>query len=78
MKTLSQLRLGQRAVIESLRLDAPSTNLLSALGLLPGRVVEIKRFAPLGDPISIGVDGQHISLRRSDAADVQVEESPRA
>ena len=76
MKTLNQLRPGERAVIASLRLEAPSTNLLSALGLLPGRVIEIARFAPLGDPVGIRVEGQHISLRLADAADVQVEESP--
>lgn len=74
MKTLNQLRLGERAVIASLSLEAPSTNLLSALGLLPGRVIEIARFAPLGDPIGICVEGQHISLRLADAADIQVED----
>ncbi len=72
MTPLSQLAVGHLAVIESIQHDAPSANLLSAMGFLPGRRLEVKRFAPLGDPISVMVEGQHLSLRRSDAAAVLV------
>jgi len=71
-QTLNQLAIGLRAVIDMIRSDAPSANFLSALGVLPGNTVEVRRVAPLGDPIAVVVDGQHISLRRADAADVGI------
>ncbi len=64
---LSQLRAGRKGIIEKILSDSSSTNQLSAMGLLPGRLLEVLRFAPLGDPIAILVDGQHLSLRKSDA-----------
>ena len=71
-QNLNQLAIGQSAVIDMIRSDAPSANFLSALGMLPGNTVEVRRVAPLGDPIAVVVDGQQISLRRSDAADVGI------
>ena len=71
-KNLSHLAVGQRAVIDMIRGDAPSANFLSAIGLLPGKMVEVSRVAPLGDPIAVHVEGQQISLRRSDAADISI------
>lgn len=76
MKSLSQLRVGERGVIDSIRPDAPSTHLLSALGLIPGMSFEVTRQAPLGDPMALAVGGTQISLRKADAADVSVETRP--
>jgi ferrous iron transport protein A len=45
---------------------------MATLGFIPGRKVKVTRFAPLGDPISVEVDGQEISLRRAEARIIQV------
>lgn len=47
---------------------------LAALGFLPGCRVRISRVAPLGDPISIMMEGQEISLRRAEADLIEVKE----
>jgi Fe2+ transport system protein FeoA len=47
---------------------------MAALGFIPGSVVKVTRHAPLGDPISVELDGQEISLRRSEAAIIHIEE----
>jgi len=39
---------------------------LLAMGLVPGAVFEVKRLAPLGDPIQITIHGFELSLRRRD------------
>ncbi len=76
MKSLNHLPVGHRAVVDAIRPGSPSSNLLSALGILPGRTLEVSRYAPLGDPMAIIVDGHHqISLRRADAADVTIREA---
>ena len=47
--------------------DCGRAGRLAALGFLPGCRVRIARIAPLGDPISIEMEGQEISLRRMEA-----------
>lgn len=54
--------------------NAGSAGRLAALGFLPGNRVRISRIAPLGDPISIEMNGQEISLRRAEASEIEVEE----
>lgn len=46
---------------------------LLALGLMPGTLLEVSRFAPLGDPMQIQLRGASVSLRKQEAAIIQVE-----
>jgi ferrous iron transport protein A len=46
---------------------------LLAMGLTPGTEFNITRVAPMGDPIEIRVRGFKLSLRKDEAAAVQVE-----
>lgn len=70
--TLESLKIGDPAEIESILTDCDRAGRLSTLGFIPGRKVKVTRFAPLGDPISVEVDGQEISLRRAEAQLIQV------
>ncbi len=42
------------------------------IGFLPGQIVRVIRYAPLGDPIEVEIMGTRISLRREEAALVRV------
>jgi len=42
------------------------------MGLTPGVLVRVRKIAPLGDPMEIHVRGYSLSLRRADAALVEV------
>ncbi len=46
---------------------------LLSMGLTPGAQFSVTRVAPLGDPIEIQVRGFKLSLRKDEAAAVQVE-----
>lgn len=46
---------------------------LMSMGLIPGTCFNIERLAPLGDPVEINVRGFRLSLRRQEAAGLQVE-----
>ena len=48
---LSDLEIGQQATIVDFSKDEISIKLME-MGLVPGEVVYIEKFAPLGDPIS--------------------------
>jgi ferrous iron transport protein A len=45
---------------------------LMELGLVPGTRVELAGIAPLGDPLKLVVRGCFLSIRKSEAASVQV------
>jgi len=44
------------------------------MGLVPGAEVSVLRTAPLGDPVEYRIKGAAVSMRRSDANTVLVEE----
>jgi len=46
---------------------------LLEMGLVPGTPVKIVTVAPLGDPLRIEVRGGQWSIRRAEAAQIQVE-----
>lgn len=70
---LSALQPGEKGTIE--RISSPASSVrqrLLEMGLTKGTVVEIVRFAPMGDPIEISVRGYRLSLRREEAQFVVV------
>ncbi len=69
-------RVGHRRVVEIVEISSACARAgrLAALGFLPGCQVRISRVAPLGDPISIEMAGQEISLRRCEADLIRVKE----
>lgn len=75
MATLDTLEIGRRARIEGLSSACDRAGRMSALGFVPGRVVMVTRLAPLGDPISVELDGREISLRRAEAAIVHISDA---
>lgn len=72
MKRLSELRVGQKAVIHSFEKDDIFIKLME-MGCVPGENVVVEQIAPLGDPISVSVAGYHLSLRLNEANSIFVE-----
>jgi Fe2+ transport system protein FeoA len=70
---LTSLAAGQSASVAELRLPADTRARLQELGLVSGTVVQLVRFAPLGDPVEIHVRGSNLSLRRHEAEQILVE-----
>ena len=70
---LSKLRKGQAATVLAIKDECTSCERLAALGLLPGVRLLIIHVAPLGDPITIQMAGQEISVRRAEADHLEVE-----
>lgn len=47
---------------------------LRQLGITPGRKVKILRFAPLGGPVMLDVEGRAVAIGRGIAERIQVEQ----
>ena len=70
---LSELKKGQKAKIISISLKGPKKRRVKDMGILPDEIVEVEKIAPLGDPIDIMVKNYHLSLRKSEAEQIEVE-----
>jgi ferrous iron transport protein A len=73
MPSLDQLRPGQRGRVVALAGGDALVQRLLEMGLFEGEEVEVVGFAPLGDPMEVRLRDYRLSLRRSEAARVQVE-----
>jgi ferrous iron transport protein A len=72
MSTLDTLTSGQCGTIVDLDGDDGITRRLMELGFLPGTMVEVIGFAPLGDPVAVFVRGGRIAIRLRDARRIRV------
>lgn len=70
---LSRLSEGKKATIISFESDDIHIKLME-MGCVPGELVKVEKIAPLGDPISILVAGYNLSLRKTEAEHIWVEE----
>jgi len=71
--TLKDLKPGQRCRILKVRGRGETNKRILEMGVTPGSVIELERVAPLGAPIDVKVKGYHLSLRKDEAAGIDVE-----
>lgn len=74
MKTLAQLPLGGQAKVAQVDGGDEVSCRLMEMGLTPGVNVKLISVAPLGDPIELELRGYRLSVRKSEASRVLVEE----
>lgn len=73
MTSLADLNVGQSARVRLVHgVDDVSVRLLE-MGLTPGATVLLLGKAPLGDPLEFEVRGYRLSIRRGEAARVEIE-----
>jgi len=70
---LSNLKVGEYGTIHHFNDEIIALKLME-MGCLPGEMVTLERLAPMGDPIAISVAGYSLSLRKSEAACVVLEQ----
>ena len=76
MLTLDRLTPGQRGQVVALRGEPALVQRLMEMGMLEGDAVELLAVAPLGDPLEVRLGDYRLSLRRADAALVEVQLLP--
>ena len=70
--TVADLKPKQKGVVVKINRRGGIAKRLAEMGIGKGALVEFERVAPLGDPIDIKVKGYHLSLRKTEAADIVV------
>ncbi|MDB6028353.1 MAG: FeoA family protein [Verrucomicrobiales bacterium] len=64
---LTSLPTGASGTVTEIKVPVEQRGRLLEMGLLVGTLVQLIRFAPLGDPVEIKVRGYNLTLRRHDA-----------
>lgn len=72
MKTLGDIAVGDSATVVNLHGEGPLRRHLMDMGLIKGTPFKVVKVAPLGDPIQITVRGYELSIRKEEAAIVEV------
>lgn len=73
---LSELSVGQTAVVTRVGGDGALRQHFLDMGLIPGADVTLVKFAPMGDPMELRLHGYELTLRLDDAARIEIE-NPR-
>lgn len=74
MQTLDKLKKGKRAIIREVKCDDKVLRRhILDMGLTPNVEVTMIKAAPMGDPLQINVRGYELTLRKADAAKIQIE-----
>jgi ferrous iron transport protein A len=63
-------------VLKQLALPRATARRLFEMGLLPGAVVRVVRRAPMGDPIELRLRNYSLSIRKEEAALIEIDVKP--
>lgn len=73
MRTLKDVKVGEKVTIRKLTCTGITKKKLMDMGLTKNAEVIVRKVAPLGDPLELNVRGYELSIRKADAATIEVE-----
>lgn len=72
MKHLNELNVGETGVVARLAGQGAVKRRIMDMGLTKGTSVTVRKVAPLGDPIELTVRGYELSIRKDEAATIEM------
>ena len=73
MKTLRDAAVGETVHVVKLHGEGPVRRRIMDMGITKGVEIYVRKLAPLGDPLEVTVRGYELSIRKADAAEIEVE-----
>ena len=73
MKTLKNVKFGETVTVARLHGEGPVKRRIMDMGITKGVEIYVRKVAPLGDPMELTVRGYELSVRKSDAENIEVE-----
>lgn len=70
--TLDELAVGKEAKITAVGGEGQLRLRLLDMGLIPQTVIRMQKVAPMGDPLEIHLRGYELTIRKEDAARIEV------
>ena len=73
MRTLKDVKVGESTRVVRVNGQGALRRRIMDMGVTKGTKIYVRKMAPLVDPIEINVRGYELSLRKEDAASIEVE-----
>ena len=70
--TLDELQIKKSATITAVGGEGALRCRLLDMGLIPRTKVQIQKVAPMGDPIELRIRGYELTIRKEDAAQIEI------
>ena len=74
MNTLKDIKTGETARVEKLGGDGALRQHFLDMGIIPGTEITVVKYAPMGDPIEIRIQGYELTIRLADAEQIEIED----
>lgn len=71
--TLDEIKVGDSCTVTRFNGTGEIRRRIMDMGITKGALVSVRKVAPLGDPMELTVRGYYLSLRKSDAANIEVQ-----
>jgi len=71
--TLKEVKVGDTVTVKKLTGQGATKRRIMDMGITKGVEVFVRKVAPLGDPVEVTVRGYELSIRKADAAMIEVE-----
>ena len=72
MRTLKQVKCGETVSVVKLTGEGALKRRIMDMGITKGTEIYVRKVAPLGDPVEVNVRGSELSIRKSEAENIQV------
>jgi ferrous iron transport protein A len=73
MKTLKEAKVGETVKVVKLYGEGALKRRIMDMGITKGVDVYIRKVAPLGDPVEVTVRGYELSIRKTEAENIEVQ-----
>ena len=73
MKTLKDAKVGETVVVKKLHGEGPVKRRIMDMGITKGATLHVRKVAPLGDPMELNVRSYELSVRKAEAAMIELE-----
>ncbi len=73
MNTLKDIAIGKTVRVVKLHGEGAIKRRIMDMGITRGIEVQVRKVAPLGDPMQVTVRGYELSLRKADAEMIEIE-----
>ncbi len=77
MMTMREMKPGDCAIIRTVGGEGSPRQHFLDMGVIPGEVVTLQKFAPMGDPMELMIHGYELTMRLCDAELIEVEPCER-
>ena len=72
MKTLKEAKVGTTVKVVKLTGEGAVKRRIMDMGITKGVEIDVRKVAPLGDPVEVTVRGYELSLRKNDAEIIEI------